>query len=103
MNNQIELKNVSKVFRKKRVLNQLNIKMNIGEVHGLTGINGSGKTMLLRLLAGLIKPSEGSISISDKQISLGRLPVKVGAMIENPNFINEFTGYQNLEILSLLD
>ncbi|VDG18038.1 ATP-binding cassette domain-containing protein [Lactiplantibacillus mudanjiangensis] len=101
-NNQIEIQDVSKKIKKALVLDNINLTFVAGQTYGLTGINGSGKTMILRAIAGLIKPSVGCVKIGDQVIKMGGVPEGIGAMIENPSFINEFTGAQNLELLSLL-
>ncbi|VDG32258.1 ABC transporter, ATPase component [Lactobacillus rhamnosus Lc 705] [Lactiplantibacillus mudanjiangensis] len=100
--NQIEIQNVSKKIKGALVLNNIDLKFKAGQTYGLTGINGSGKTMILRTIAGLIKPNTGCVKIGDKSIKMGGVPEGIGAMIENPSFVNEFTGAQNLELLSLL-
>ena len=64
----IIFENVTKTIRGKTVLQGVTLSLETGRVTGLRGINGSGKTMLLRLLAGLIHPSEGKITIDGKTL-----------------------------------
>ena len=64
----IIFENVTKTIRRKTVLQGVTLSLETGRVTGLRGINGSGKTMLLRLLAGLIHPSEGKITIDGKTL-----------------------------------
>lgn len=99
----IKMENVTKKIKGRMVLD--NITANFPENHiiGIRGQNGSGKTMLLRAIAGLIKTT-GNIEINDKrQLANGGFANEMGILIENPGFLNEFTGYKNLELLALLN
>ena len=62
----IELKSVSKIIRKIEVIKDVSLSMESGKVYGLKGVNGSGKTMLMRLISGLIRPTSGTIRIDGK-------------------------------------
>jgi ABC-2 type transport system ATP-binding protein len=94
--NAIDLIGVSKMIKGVTVLQDINLRMEGGEIYGLVGRNGSGKTMLLRMLAGLIQPTSGKIhyenDIADE--------AKIGITIENPLFYPAFTGYKNLMFLA---
>lgn len=97
----IEITNLKKVIKGTIVLDDINYTFSGGRIYGLCGKNGCGKTMLMRLIAGLIYPSSGTIRIKDnvlgKDISF---PESVGMLIENPSFLNDYTGKQNLEMLA---
>ena len=67
----IEVKSVTKVLRKITVLEDVNLILESGTIYGLRGVNGSGKTMLMRLMAGLIRPTRGEVFLDGKQ--LGRI------------------------------
>ena len=98
---QIGIKEVTKNISKNIVLDKITASMVSGKVYGLQGINGSGKTMLMRVLLGLIHPSEGEILINGKE--LGReidFPESVGFLLENPSFLDRYSGYQNLQMLA---
>ncbi|MBU5595010.1 ABC transporter ATP-binding protein [Amphibacillus sp. MSJ-3] len=97
----IELKNVSKKIRGITVIDDISMTLSSGRVTGLRGINGSGKTMLMRLITGLILPTNGTIKIDDKL--LGKeitFPESVGILLENPAFLNSYSGFQNLKMLA---
>ena len=71
------------------------------KVYGLQGINGSGKTMLMRLISGLIYPTEGRIVIDGK--ILGKeiaFSESIGILIENPAFLDNYSGFANLKLLA---
>ena len=75
--------------------------MHAGTVTGFNGINGSGKTMLMRMITGLIRPTSGSVYIDDKELHKDiSFPPSVGALLENPAFIDGYTGKENLKLLA---
>lgn len=93
----IVIDNISKSFDKGLVLNNINLYFESGKVYGLKGRNGSGKTMLLRAISGLILPDKGTIKIDDKILGDDlSFPPSVGVLIENPGYIPELSGKENL-------
>lgn len=97
----IELKNVSKKIRGVTVIDDISMTLSSDRVAGLRGINGSGKTMLMRLISGLILPTGGTIKIDDKL--LGKeitFPESIGILLENPAFLDSYSGFQNLKMLA---
>jgi ABC-2 type transport system ATP-binding protein len=97
----IDIENVSKIIQGVTVLNGVNLHMESGNIYGLLGRNGSGKTMLMRVLCGLVRPSEGKITIDGaQQWKDFSYPEDLGMLIETPTFLPEFTGYENLKMLS---
>lgn len=99
----IEIKHMSKCFGPTTVLNNINMKLLSGTVYGFQGINGSGKTMLMRAISGLIHPTEGEILIDGHSLTgENSFPPSMGLLIENPSFLNNHTGYANLKMLSEL-
>lgn len=96
----IELKNVSKKIKGVLVLDNINLYMESGKIYGLKGRNGSGKTMLMRAVSGLIKVS-GDVIIDDKKLGKDiSFPDSIGLLIENPAFISNYTGFENLKTLA---
>ena len=98
---QVEVKGMTKCFKDITVLNDINMEMNSGTIYGIVGKNGSGKTMLFRCLAGLVKPTEGAIffdgRVLHKELSM---PPNMGVVIENMGLYPEFTGLANLKYLA---
>lgn len=97
----IEKKNVTKIIKKTKVIDSVSLKFEGGKIYGLSGKNGCGKTMLMRLISGLIYPTTGEIIINDK--ILGRdcsFPESIGLLIENPAFLTDYTAYENLKMLN---
>lgn len=96
----IVLEHVTKRIHKNIVLRDIDMTFQEGIIYGLRGYNGSGKTMLLRIISGLIRPTNGRICI-DGQI-LGKdmdFPSSMGVLIENPAFLDDFSGKENLEMI----
>ncbi|HEY9575256.1 MAG TPA: ATP-binding cassette domain-containing protein, partial [Lachnospiraceae bacterium] len=95
------LDGVSKRIHKKWVLRNINLKMTSGHVYGLEGINGSGKTMLMRLVIGLIYANEGEVRINGRVLGKDmEFPESIGFLIENPSFLDAYSGLENLEFLT---
>ncbi|MBR4021060.1 MAG: ATP-binding cassette domain-containing protein [Ruminococcus sp.] len=100
----IDVNNVSLIIKKTEILKKINIEFEKGKIHGLIGRNGSGKTMLMKCICGFIKPTEGTIFVSDKQIGKDcDFPESVGIIIETPGFIPYYSGYKNLKLLADLN
>lgn len=98
---QIEVKNVTKRIHKNTVLEDVSAVMHEGRIYGLQGVNGSGKTMLMRTIIGLIRPSEGSVSINGKILGKDiEFPESIGFLLENPAFLGRYSGFDNLNMLS---
>lgn len=97
----IRLKDVYKTMKGTQVLKGVNLTVEQGDIVGIRGINGSGKTMVLRAIAGLIRV-DGSVEIGGKKMELGECPKDIGVLIEMPGFLPEFTGKKNLQLLGML-
>lgn len=98
---EIKVENITKKIKGTTVLDSVSLEMKSGEIVGLRGENGSGKTMLMRMIAGLIFPTQGSVQIDGRV--LGRelaFPEEMGILLENPAFLDNYTGYQNLRMLA---
>lgn len=98
----IEVKNISKSFKKNQVLKDVNLTLESGKIYGFQGRNGSGKTVLLKILCGLFKPDEGVILYDGVPLKKDVYKYNVGALIENPKFFPDLSGYKNLKILAEL-
>lgn len=98
----IQLINVSKDYQENKLLRNINLTIERGKVYGFKGSNGSGKTMLLRAILGLIKV-EGNVIINNEHLNFGSVyPLNVGVFIEKPSIIHEFTALKNLKQIAIL-
>lgn len=98
---EISIKKVSKVIKGNVVLKDISMEIEKGEIIGLSGENGSGKTMLMRIIAGLVFPTEGEIIIQGKKLGKDmEFPESIGILLENPAFLDAYSGFQNLKMLA---
>lgn len=87
-----KIKNLSLSFKNNSILNNINLEINPGEIIGIIGENGCGKSMLLRTICGLVVPTRGIVKSSED--------IDFGVIIEDPGFMNELSGYENLLYLA---
>lgn len=88
----IEISHLNKKIKRRTILSDINIQIEAGKTYGFVGPNGSGKTMLLRAIAGLLLVPDNTIHYF--------AAVSKGVIIENPSFINDYTGLENLKYLA---
>lgn len=94
-------KNVSKSFNKNPVVSSADFMIEKGEICGFIGRNGSGKTVIFKLMTGLLMPDSGKVIIDNENFSgKGSFFPSVGVMIETPGFIPHYSGLKNLKILN---
>lgn len=100
----IKMINFSKKIKGKYVLKNNNFTFSSGNIYGLYGRNGSGKTMILRAIAGLIYPTDGTIEINDNVLHKDiDFPPDIGVIIENTELLPQYSGYKNLQILAKIN
>lgn len=101
MDDVIIIKNVLKKFKNTEVLSNINISFESGKIHGLIGRNGSGKTVLMKCICGLIPTTTGTITVNNKVIRQDiEIPKNIGIIIETPGFLPDYSAYKNLLFLS---
>ncbi|MBR2571162.1 MAG: ABC transporter ATP-binding protein [Clostridia bacterium] len=97
----IEIEHVSKYYGKNPVLRDVSLELGAGRIHGIIGRNGSGKTVLLKCVCGIVPVSEGRIVVDGKEIGRDlEMPQSVGLIIENPGFLPNCSGWRNLQYLA---
>lgn len=97
----IKLTNVTKSYGRERVLDNVCAFFRPGQIHGIIGRNGSGKTVLLKCIAGLTTPDRGTIRVGRKVIGRDiETPPRLGAIIETPGFLPNYSGFLNLKLLA---
>lgn len=95
----LETQNLTKVYGQKEAVKDVNLHIREGEIYGLIGRNGAGKTTIMRMLSGLSAPTRGSYSLFGKTGSkLGKMMKNVGVLIENPGLYPRLSAYENLKI-----
>lgn len=104
MNNYvIETKDLSKSFKKQRIFQSVSLSLEKGKAYGFVGHNGSGKSILFKILSGLLSPDNGEIKIFGK--TLGKeidFPPNTGIIIETPQFLEDYSGIKNLRYLAAI-
>ena len=99
----IECKEVCMSFGDQIVLDHISMRFENGHIYGITGRNGSGKTVLLKLICGLMTPTSGMILMNGKPVGAsGTMHAEIGALIERPGFLGQYSGYKNLYLLAKL-
>lgn len=97
----IEIKEISKSFRGVKVLKNVSMTLESGHIYGFIGHNGSGKTVLLKLICAFFEPTTGEILFNGTNIiKNNEYPPSTRALIERPTFISELSGKENLELLA---
>lgn len=97
MSDYIQLTNISKTFGKQTVLQPLTMGFEEGMIHGIIGRNGFGKTVLMKMILGILQPTTGTVIVGDKRIGKDvDFPESAGAIIETIEFIPYMSAYQNL-------
>lgn len=94
----VQIKNLSKTIGKKKIIKNLNLDLYKGQITGFLGPNGAGKTTTIRMMVGLMRPTEGEILIEGQSIqsNFEDSIQKVGVIVENPEMYKYMTGYKNL-------
>lgn len=97
------LDNITKTFKNQVVLNSVSLHFEQGKIHGIIGYNGSGKTVLFKIICGLLRPSSGTVTVNGKV--LGKdvdFAPDTGILIEVPSFISYESGFRNLKDLAAI-
>ena len=98
---EIKIEDLSKSIKGALILDKVSITLTSGKIYGLRGKNGSGKTMLMRAMAGLLIPDSGSVIINGKTLHKDiSFPESIGILIETPSFLPQYTGFKNLKLLA---
>ena len=97
----IQLEQATKRFNENIVLNNITVSFKQGLIHGIIGRNGSGKTMLLKVICGFVPLTSGKIFVNNVQLGKGTdVPSDVGIIIETPGFLPNYSAFQNLKLLA---
>ena len=98
----LEIQKLNKSYRKRKIINNLNMTVYKGDIYGFLGANGEGKTTTIRMITSLIKADSGDIIINGKSVINGKNEAikNIGAMVEAPKFYENMSGYENLELMA---
>ncbi|WP_019421575.1 ABC transporter ATP-binding protein [Paenibacillus sp. OSY-SE] len=97
----IQTQGLTKQYGARKAVNEVTLNIRRGDIYGFLGPNGAGKTTTIRMLLGLIRPSQGRIHIFGKDLHKHRMSIlkKVGSLVEYPSYYGHLTGYENLEAI----
>jgi len=100
----LKVKNITKTYSKKVVVNDLSFKIFESEIFGLLGPNGAGKSTIMKIITGLSKMDKGDVLICDKSIkkNFEKAILNVGGVVENPEMYENLSGRANLEYYASL-
>lgn len=99
----IEFRNVSKSFKGNALFKDINVVFNKGEIHGITGINGSGKSVLFKMICGFNPPDSGEIIIHPDYLQpKTKFPKNTGIIIDRPGYNASKSGFDNLKALAII-
>lgn len=99
----ISVKNLNKSLNNRQLLEDISVDFTKGQIHGIIGRNGAGKTLLMKAITGLMYFDSGEIQVEGKVISSGSHNImldNIGIIIESPGFLPQLSGYKNLEYLA---
>ncbi len=97
----VKLKDITKSFKNNIVLQKINLELKPGKIYGLVGRNGSGKTVLLKIICGIMEADSGEVLFDNENyLKKYGIPKSTRALIENPDMINELTGFENLKLIA---
>lgn len=103
MDTVIRLEQIKKSFQREEVLKGIDMEFEAGKIYGIVGKNGSGKTVLFKIIAGYIKPSSGRVFVGEKEIGVDTdFAENMGLIIETPGFLTQYNAYKNLAYLAAI-
>ncbi len=95
----IAVSHLGKSFGKQEVLKDIELTMESGKIYGISGYNGSGKTVLFKCICGLLFPDKGSVFLDGRERKKGEILQEAGVIIEGPAYLKGASAYQNLRLL----
>ena len=96
----VELEHVKQSYKGNVLFKDLNFRMQRGESCAIVGDNGAGKSVLLKMICGLVRPDEGRITVGGEKIEKGKFPKDIGVILDNAGFLSNETGLRNLSIIA---
>lgn len=100
----LELRKISKKLKGRDILKNVNLSVYPSEIYGFLGPNGAGKTTTIRIIAGLVKPNSGSVTICGHSLksAFSKAMINVGCIIESPDLYRFLAGLENLELFAAM-
>ena len=96
----VKLLNVGKIINDETILKNVNIIIEQGEIVGFEGRNGSGKSVLFKMIAGLMIPTTGKIEVLGEELRKGKFPKDIGVSLDNTGFMPSLSAFDNLKTIA---
>lgn len=96
----VQVNHVKKAYKSNVLFTDLNFSMERGECCAIVGENGSGKSVLLKMICGLVRPDGGEITVEGEKLEKGKFPKDIGVILDNAGFLPNETGLKNLSIIA---
>lgn len=96
----VQVNHVKKAYKGNVLFTDLNFSVKRGECCAIVGENGSGKSVLLKMICGLVRPDEGDITVGGEKLEKGKFPKDIGVILDNAGFLPNETGLKNLSIIA---
>lgn len=96
----VKLLNVGKIMNEETILKNVNIIIEQGEIVGFEGRNGSGKSVLFKMIAGLMIPTTGKIEVLGEELRKGEFPKDIGVSLDNTGFMPSLSAFDNLKTIA---
>lgn len=96
----VQMNHVKKAYKGNVLFTDLNLHVERGESCAIVGENGSGKSVLLKMICGLVRPDEGDITVGGEKLEKGKFPKDIGVILDNAGFLPGETGLKNLSIIA---
>ena len=96
----VQVNHVKKAYKGNVLYTDLNFSVERGESCAIIGVNGSGKSVLLKMICGLARPDEGDITVGGEKLEKGKFPKDIGVILDNAGFLPNETGLKNLSIIA---
>lgn len=96
----VKLTNVEKTINEENILNNVNITIEQGEIVGFEGRNGSGKSVLFKLISGIMLPTSGTVEVLGEILKKGNFPRDIGISLDNTGFLPTLSAFENLKVIA---
>ena len=102
METMIKVRNLVKTFHGESVLNHLDLDVDGGEICGIAGRNGSGKSVLFKIIAGIMVPDSGQVTVCGEEIRNGKFPSGLGMILDHTGFLPSYSAFENLRMIAAI-
>lgn len=96
----VKLEHIKKAYKGNVLFTDLNLQVQKGKSCAIVGVNGSGKSVLLRMVCGLVRPDGGTVTVGGEKLEKGKFPKDTGVILDNAGFLPNETGLKNLSIIA---